>query len=94
MEQTLYRAVTDTRSRVALDVGIGYGKRPAITLTIGSNFLYLDRGQDRKTLLKIRDTLTRLLRDNEKPLRRREVACIDPAVCRDCGYLEAECICV
>jgi hypothetical protein len=94
VDETLYRLVTDNRSGVTLDVGTGFGKRPAICLKIRSPIMYLDRGQYRKTLIRIRDELTRLLRNHEKPLKGRKPPEVrDPAVCRDCGYLLMSCRC-
>jgi predicted Zn-ribbon and HTH transcriptional regulator len=88
------RYINDSRSGFSLDVVEGYGKRPAVRIQQRCQIMYLDRGQDRKTLLATVAILSELLRRNEKPLKgRKPVVCIDPSVCRDCGYLDAECRC-
>lgn len=87
------RLVTDSRSSVRLDVGTAWQGRPAILLNM-PHYMCLDRGQDRKTLIRVRDELTRLLRNYERPMKRRTSGEIsDPPVCRVCGYRDFECRC-
>jgi hypothetical protein len=92
---TTSRIITDHRSGFYVDASVGYGNRPTIQIQQRCPIMYLDRGQDRRTLLDFHEKLGRLLRDNENPLRKRKpVEVSDPAHCGDCGYLEAECVCV
>jgi|PlaIllAssembly_1097288.scaffolds.fasta_scaffold979719_3 tRNA(Ile2) C34 agmatinyltransferase TiaS len=85
------RLVSDNRSGFYLDKVEGFHGRPAIRIQQRCPIMYLDRGQDRATLVKLVQTLEDLLMEHERPLKPREIR--DPPVCRQCGFRDFECTC-